>query len=185
MATDDNRNRQTRDNGPRSPSAIAEMFRQPAKPALVVDAGPEPTKAEEGDPGSGPESFDPESTDYKAYGWAGNKILPSLRIILRDGSEKACLYAHLDSQCPDDGCEFIPSAPGHKGNVIRLRFAGHSSVFMVVIEGVRLRRVWERIMAHQAPWIRELPTDVDFLNDKEPVVKSITFKAVKAEAAGG
>src|SRR5438093_11373720 len=129
------------------------MLRSPAKPTLVVDARPETRDAGRGEPGGGPESFDPECPDYKAFGWAGNKTLPSLRIILKDGSEKACLYAHLDSECPADGCEFIPSAPGRKGNVIRLRFAGQCSVFMVIIEGVRLRRVWELIMGHQTLWI--------------------------------
>jgi hypothetical protein len=182
MATNDDRDTLARGTGPRSPSAIAELFRQPAKPALVV---PETAPDMRSPEGGGPESFDPEDADYKAFGWAGNKTLPSLRIILKDGSEKGCLYSHLDSECPVDGCEFIPSAPGRKGNVIRLRFAGHSSVFMVIIEGVRVRRVWELLMAHQTPWIRELPTDVDFKNDNEPVMKSITFKAVKADAAEG
>jgi hypothetical protein len=180
MATADSSDALTRSKGPRSPSAIGEMLKHPAKPSLVVDTGQEIQKPER----DAPESFDPESTDYKAYGWAENKTLPSLRIILKDKSEKGLLYAHLDSECPVDGCEFIPSAPGRKGNVIRLRFAGHTSVFMVIIEGIRLRRVWELIISHQTPWIHELPTDVDFINDKEPVVKSITFKPVKADAGG-
>jgi hypothetical protein len=179
MATADDSDTLTRSRSPRAPSAIAEMLKHPGKPSLVVDTGPETQKPE----GAASESFDPESPDYKACGWAGNKTLPSLRLILKDGSEKGLLYSHLDSECPSDGCEFIPSAPGRKGNVIRLRFAGHATVFMIIIEGMRLRRVWELLMAHQTPWIHELPTDVHFINDNEPVVKSITFKAVKADAA--
>ncbi len=60
---------------------------------------------------------------------------------------------------------FLPSAPGCKGNVIRLRIAGDDGVFMVVIEGLRLRRVWELIMAHKTPWIHELPAELDFIAD--------------------
>jgi hypothetical protein len=127
----------------------------------------------------GVEAFDPGSSDYKAYGRADNLTLPSLRLILKDGSEKACIYSQLDSSCPRDGCEFLPSSAAGSGNVIRLRFAGHSVVFLVIVEGLRLRRVWELIMAHQTPWIHELPADAPFLNDNDPVIKSITIKEVK------
>jgi hypothetical protein len=129
-------------------------------------------------PQAGPEAFNPESGDYKAYGWGENKPLPSLRFILKDRSERAFQYAHLDSHHPD-GCQFIPSAPG-RGNVIKLRFAGHSGTILVMIEGLRLRRLWELIMSHQTPWIHELPADVNFHGDSdEPVVKSLTFETVK------
>lgn len=126
----------------------------------------------------GVETFDPGASDYKAYGRADNLTLPSLRLIFKDGSEKACLYSQLDSNGLRDGCEFLPSADG-RGNVIRLRFAGHSAVFLVIIEGLRLRRVWELIMAHQTPWIQELPADAPFQGGNDPVIRSITFKEVK------
>lgn len=129
--------------------------------------------------GGGIEAFDPGSSDYKAYGRADNLTLPSLRLIFKDGSEKACLYSQLDSNGLRDGCEFLPSSGDGRGNVIRLRFAGHSTVFLVIIEGLRLRRVWELIMAHQTPWICELPTDAPFLGGNDPVIRSITFKEVK------
>src|SRR5579883_1506420 len=96
----------------------------------------------------GIEAFDPGSSDYKAYGRADNLTLPSLRLIFKDGSEKACLYSQLDSNGLRDGCEFLPSSGDGRGNVIRLRLAGHSAVFLVIIEGLRLRRVWELIMGH-------------------------------------
>ncbi len=46
--------------------------------------------------GGGIGAFDPGSSDYKAYGRADNLTLPSLRLIFKDGSEKACLYSQLD-----------------------------------------------------------------------------------------
>ena len=156
-----------------SPGGIVERSRReggnpeiPAPPA--PSAGPEQP---------GPESFDPESRDYKAHGFVDGKPVPTLRFILKDRSERAFSYAHLDSAYPG-GCEFIPSAPG-KGNLIKLRFAGHSKVIMVIIEGVRLRRTWELIMNHQTPWVHELPADVDFEGNDAPVIKSFTFEAVK------
>jgi hypothetical protein len=139
---------------------------------------------EDGDPGGGPESFDPEGTDYKAYGRAGNKTMPTLRVILKDGSEWPIVYAHLDTH-PLDGSRFLPSLPGRKGNVMRLRVAGQSGVFLVVIEGVRLRRVWELIMGHQTPWIHELPPGAEFVRDGEPVIWSVTAGPVRRKAAGG
>src|SRR5262245_61357111 len=48
---------------------------------------PPPDMGEGDNPGGGPEFFDPESADYKAFGWAGNKTLPSLIIILKNGTE--------------------------------------------------------------------------------------------------
>jgi hypothetical protein len=105
--------------------------------------------------------------------------VPSLRLILKDGSSKAIVYAHLDSHDPG-GCEFILSAPGGTGNVIKLRVDRHSRVFMVIILGVRLWRVCELIMDHKTPWIHELPTGLAFGCDNQPVIKSITFQAVPA-----
>jgi hypothetical protein len=160
----------TRGRAIESPSQIAGMFRPAPQPEAVSPP-----------PEGGPETFDPESADYKAYGWAGNKTLPSLRLIRKDGSEKAIQYAHLDSQCPDGGCEFLPSVPGRKGNVIRLRVAGHGPVFLIFIEGIRLRRVWELIMSHLTPWIHELPADADFSGGSDPVIWSFAFKSVGTE----
>src|SRR5205085_1914267 len=134
------------------------------------------------DPGGGPESFDPESTDYKAFGWAGHKTVPTLRIILKDGSEWAIVYAHLDSS-PANGSRFVPAPPGRKGNLVVLRVAGHDGVFLVEIEGVRLRRVWELIMGHRTPWIHELPPGVDFVGKDEPVIWSVACKAAVPLAA--
>jgi hypothetical protein len=141
------------------------------------DTQPVPRTDDDGE--GGIEAFDPASSDYKAYGRADNLTLPSLRLIFKDGSEKACLYSQLDSNGLRDGCEFIPSSADGRGNVIRLRFAGHSAVFLVIIEGLRLRRVWELIMGHQTPWIHELSADAPFLNGNDPVIRSITIKEVK------
>ena len=52
-------------------------------------------------------------------------------------------------------------------------------MFLVIIEGLRLRRVWELILGHQTPWIHELPADAPFCNDNDPVIRSITIKEVK------
>ena len=123
MAMDDSllRSRPGLKPRPLSPSEIEDRYRhKPADPEMAAPAGPAERDA------AGPEAFDPESTDYKAHGWSDNKPVPSLRFILKDRSERACPYAHLDSDYPG-GCEFIPSAPG-KGNVIKLRFAGQSKV---------------------------------------------------------
>lgn len=158
----------------RSPSAIAEVLRHPGRPK--PEGEEEPPSARES--GGGPESFDPESTDYKAYGRPGNKTIPSLRIILKDGSERGGHYADLATAYPG-GTEFVPAAPGGKGNVIKLLFAGQGCPFQVIISGIRLRRVWELIMGHLTPWIYELPPGAGFVGDDEPVIRSITFEPVK------
>lgn len=170
MAVDDSLKR-----GPVRPkSSIMEILgKQPAEferdAMAAAMPGFEPAASPQAE---GLESFDPESSDYKACGWAGNKTLPSLRFILKDQSEFGCSYAHLDTAHPG-GCQFIPSAPG-KGNIIRLRFAGQASVFMVVMEGTGLRRLWEAIMAHRVPWVHELPSGINFHGRDETVVRSIT-----------
>lgn len=145
-------------------------------PELVKDAGESP------EPGAGPETFDPASTDYKAFGWAGNKTLPSLIVILKDGSEYGINYADLGTAWPHCSM-FQPSAPGFTGNVIRLRVAGDDGVFMVVIEGLRLRRVWDLIMGHKTPWIHELPAGMDFVGSDDPVIRSINFDRHRLAAA--
>jgi hypothetical protein len=154
--------------------APAEAARDPLPQPKTGPAGREPD--------GGPEEFDPDSTDYKAFGWAGNRTLPSLVVILKDGSECGFNYADLASACPD-GSMFFPSAPGFKGNVIRLRFAGDDGVFLVVIEGLRLRRVWRLIMAHQTPWIYERPEGMEFVDPDGPVIRSIEFPPAKAARA--
>ena len=80
---------------------------------------------------------------------------------------------------------FLPSAPGCRGNVIRLRVAGDAGVFMIAIEGVRLRRVWELIMGHKTPWIHELPAGLEFAHGDEPVIWSIAFNQMQTAAAAG
>ena len=174
---------------PPSPGEIAEDFRpsvlhtQPVREAMpqpeTAPAWPKP----EDDPQGGPESYDPASGDYKAYGWAGNRTLPSLIIIFKDGSEGGFNYCDLASAHPG-GSMFLPSAPGHKGNVIRLRIAGDDGPFMTVLEGLRLRRVWELIMAHKTPWIHELPAGLDLPGGNEPVIWSAGFTTLRAAAAG-
>ena len=57
--------------------------------------------------------------------------------------------------------------------------------FTVVIEGVRLRRVWELIMGHRTPWIHELPPGVDFVGKDEPVIWSVTCGEPIRSAADG
>jgi len=148
------------------------------------EAEPVPVPADNDNPGGGPESFDPDSADYKAFGWAGNKTLPSLVIILKDGTEYGINYCDLASACPT-GSMFLPSAPGFKGNVIRLRVAGDEGPFMPVIEGLRLRRVWELIMGHKTPWIHELPAGMAVGRDADPVIWSITFLDSQRLAAAG
>lgn len=166
---------------PRSPSEVIRDLREnptgvPKKPAVENADGLAAAEL----PGAedfGGEFFDPTSRDYKAFGWAGNKTLPSLRFILKDGRQPCGFYHHLDSRYPD-GCEFIPSAPG-KGNVIRLRYVGASSAFSVTLEGRNLRRGWELIVSHSTPWVREYPSDMDTLGDAAIVVNAINFHAEK------
>lgn len=148
---------------------------QAVKPERFLRERAAPTPLGQADPApAGSESYDPES-DYKACGWAGNKTLPTLRLILKDGSEIAIVYGHLDTN-PVNGSSFVPKPPGRKGNLIFLRAVGFDGVFMVVIEGIRLRRIWELIMSHQTPWICELPDGMDFASNDEPVIWSITAK---------
>ena len=173
-----------------SPSEIAanprpfltpEQQHGPEKPERKARQRPDVSPKPGGDhPGGGPEFFDDESSSYKAFGWAGNKTLPTLRVILKDGSEWAIVYAHLDTN-PENGSQFLPKPPGRKGNLVFLRVVGSDGVFMIVIEGIRLRRVWELIMGHLTPWIHELPEGTGFVGDDEPVIWSITAKAIKPE----
>jgi hypothetical protein len=149
-----------------------------------VSVSPPPDTGEGDNPGGGPEFFDPESADYKAFGWAGNKTLPSLIIILKDGNEHAINYCDLGSACPG-GSMFLPSAPGFKGNAMKLRVAGDDGVFLIVIEGLRLRRVWELIMGHKTPWIQELPARMAVVDQTGPVIRSINFIDLEKLAAAG
>jgi hypothetical protein len=187
-----NRLKQSRDAGGRTSPADLLLGREApeqqrdqggeAKEAVVPPPATVPANSD--DPGGGPESFDHASADYKAFGWAGNKTLPSLIFILKDGSEYGINYGDLASACPT-GSMFLPSAPGFKGNVIRLRVAGDDGVFMPIIEGLRLRKVWGLIMAHKTPWIHELPADMAVVRDDEPVIWSIGFLDKQRLAAIG
>lgn len=125
----------------------------------------------------GPEVYDPDRKDYKAFGWAGNRTVASIRFIHKDQSEIGCSFAHLDTHYPG-GCEFIPSAP-RRGNLIRLRFAGASVTFMLEIEGRNLRRCWELIMGQQTPWVAEYPADMDTEGVAVTVIKAIRYEPVK------
>jgi hypothetical protein len=138
---------------------------------------PPPQRSEEGKDDDS-ECFDPESTDYKAFGWAGNKTVPSLSVILKDGTALGINYGDIASAYPG-GSMFLPSAPGCKGNVIRLRVAGDAGAFMAVLEGRRLWRGWELLMGHKTPWIRELPEGMDVIGGSEPVIWTIAFSAIK------
>lgn len=158
---------------PKSPAdRLRELTEKPQEKTLPAEP-----EAAETPPSEEPDRFDPDSSSYKAFGRASNKTLPSLRFILKDKSERGVSYAHLDSLCPD-GCEFIPSMPG-KGNVVKLRFAGAATPFMVVMEGRYLRRLWELVMGHLTPWVHEYPADMHTEGENVPVVTSITFNAVK------
>ena len=151
---------------------------EPGRAAARPEPGqPDSANAE----GGGTECFDPESADYKAFGWAGNKTVPSLSVILKDGSALGINYADLASAYPG-GCAFLPSAPGCKGNVIRLRVAGDAGAFLAVLEGRRLWRGWELLMGHKTPWIRELPEGMDVMGGDEPVIWSIAITALPAGA---
>ena len=147
---------------------------RPWRPELAPAAVDTPMQA----PASaGPEEFDPDSRDYKAFGRSISRSLPSLRFILKDQSERACCYAHLDSHHPD-GCQFLPSLPG-KANVIKLRFAGASVAMTVTIEGRHLRPLWELIVGHATPWVHEYPAAMDTEGKGVPVVTAIHFAAEK------
>src|SRR5262245_7055978 len=102
---------------PKSPDEIIRSLQARTgameRPIELPAAAPAATPA----PQDEPQAFDPDATEYQAFGRAGNQRVPSLRFILKDRSERGFAYAHLDSLYPG-GCEFIPSAPG-KGNVIK------------------------------------------------------------------
>lgn len=180
MAMDDDT--LTRSSRMRSPSAIAERNRHVEKVTAFPDAANPPPKPNEGEPDGGPESFDPASSDYKAFGRAGNKTLPTLRVIKGDGTEWPIVYAHLDTN-PLNGSQFVPKLPGKEGNIIFLRVAGNDGVFMIAIKGIRLRRIWELIMSHQTPWIHERAEGEIFTGGTDAVIWSITATAIKPERA--
>jgi hypothetical protein len=142
-----------------------------AAKVFVTDDKPDTPRDDELD------AYHPDGQDYRACGRVGNRILPSLRFILKDGSEQHAAYAHLDTRRPE-GSEFIPSVTG-KGNVIRLRFAGASSALLVEITGRNLRLVWMRIIEHLTPWVHEYPGAIDALGELEPVISSFTFTEIK------
>jgi hypothetical protein len=175
--------------GGRFPSSITDKIlgRTPQSPAgqTVQGATPPPEANDPPAPpadDSLPESFNPESADYKAYGRCGPITLPSLRLIFKDGSEKQIVYAHLDSHSKS-GSEFLPSTRGSGGDLILLRIAGQSEAFHVAIEGLRLRPLWELLMLHRVPWIWELPKGALVFRKDEPVIRYINFKSVAAEDA--
>ena len=144
---------------PRKPSIREMLGRTAGKPGAdaaprpagkATHAEPEQPDAEPPEPFGGPEAFDPDSSDYKACGWPGNGSLPTLRVILKDGSEFACHYADLDTAYPG-GSVSMPSASGHKGNVMTLRFAGRAAPFLVVCDGLLLRAVWGLVLSPTGP----------------------------------
>jgi hypothetical protein len=172
-------------NGPReegepaSPADLVSRTAVPPREALPMSRIPAPADRE--DPGGGTESFDPARTDYKAFGWANNRTVPTLVVILKDGTECGINYADLATAWPG-GSSFMPSAPGYAGNVIRLLVAGDAGRFSLVIEGLRLRRVWELIMAHKTPWIHELPAGIAVGGDAEPVIRSVRLEEPRGDA---
>jgi hypothetical protein len=125
----------------------------------------------------GPEDFDAEGGDYKAFGWAGNQAQPTLIIILKDGEELSFTYADLATAHPG-GSMFLRAAPGSRGNVIHLLFHGDDGLFVVALEGIRLRQVWGLLMRHQTPWIQELPEGAESARG-EPVIRSVAFQRIE------
>ena len=140
---------------------------------------PTKTRSEAGriDAGGGPECYDPETNGYQAYGRPGLETRRSLHVILRDGSAGCFQYADLESSYPN-GCQFRPSAPGGEGDVITLRFGTRSGSILVILNGLRLRRVWQLLMEHMTHWIRELPTEIGLPEEDVPVIRSITLRPV-------
>jgi hypothetical protein len=155
-----------------------------ARPQPVPPPPLQPGEPGDGVPaGGGPEDFDAESGEYKAFGWAGNKSQTTLIIILKDGTELGFNYADLATSYPN-GSMFLRKAPGRKGNVIRLLVHGDEGLFAVILEGIGLRQVWGLVMQHRTPWIHELPEGATPVPG-EPVIRSFTFLKVKRQRAGG
>jgi hypothetical protein len=155
---------------------------RPAPPPVQPVASNKPDPAAP-PPGSGPEDYDAEGGDYKAFGWAGNQPQPTLIIILKDGTELGFNYADLATAC-QGGSMFLRSAPGFKGNVVRLLFHGDDGLFVVLLGGVVLRHVWGLLMRHKTPWVHELPEGAEAVPG-EPVIRSITFQKIERQRAAG
>lgn len=122
----------------------------------------------------GHETFDPESSTYRAHAKAAPLMLPSVHFIFRDRSIRTCQYHQLESDS-----SFV-TLPQGKGNRLAFRFAGSSSV-EVVIQGRNLWKLYDSMTQHRIAWVHALPADRDFESDGATVVHSIAIESGDAE----
>jgi hypothetical protein len=122
----------------------------------------------------GHDTFDPESTAYRAHAKPASLMLPSVHFIFRDRSIRTCQYYQLES---DSGFTTLPQG---KGNRLVFRFAGSSNV-EVVIQGRNLWKLYDSLTQHRIAWVYELPADRDFESDGATVIHSIAVESGNAE----
>jgi hypothetical protein len=107
--------------------------------------------------------------DYKAHARAANKPVPTLRLLLCNGSIRGFPMGHLDS------IDLEIDGPG-QSPVIVLRFAGLEPS-EVRLEGRRLDALYDLLGYERIAWVRELPRDK--ATNERTVVSGISIRTIE------
>jgi len=107
--------------------------------------------------------------DYQAHSRAANKPVPTLRLLLCNGSIRGFPMGHLDS------IDFEIDGPG-QSPVIVLRFAGLEPS-EVRLEGRRLDALYDLLGYERIAWVRELPRDK--ATNERTVISGISIRTIE------
>ncbi len=148
--------------------SIGEILNLPAGSPAAAPAPPEPEHEEDGELGS-PEALSPlprPGDPYQAHARASNKPVATLHAILKNASSRGFSYANYDS------IDWLPDDDAGQGPVLVVRFAGLTPC-EVRIAGRNLELLHSYIGHCRIGWIRELPTQGDFIDKAAPLIRSV------------
>ncbi len=112
---------------------------------------------------------------YKAYSRPSHQMLPTLYLMLADGSKRGFPYSGRI-----EGPHLVPDDDPGKGNVIVIRFSA-SKMIEVQIRGRHLDELHHYLGDHRMRWVRELPKG-KFVNEAgAAVVTSIGIGVIEEE----
>lgn len=150
--------------------SLGDILNLPPGMASPASAPPEPEPEPEGElpPLDGLSPLPRPGDPYKAHARAANGPLPTLHVLLKNASSRGFSYANYDS------IDWLPDDDAGQGPAIVVRFAGLVPCELR-ISGRNLEVLHNYIGHCRIGWIRELPTQGDFIDKAAPLIRSVKF----------